>query len=120
MGMKHYQDPQEQLPPKLLTEGARVDPEWLRRFLSNPALSETDTNRNGVRPYLKVHMPTFSLSENELRKLVRSSRRSRSSPCPIFRTGANAHSERDRHGAKFVLEHRGALPEVSCYRRSEA
>ena len=36
MGMKQYQDAQEQLPPKLLTEGARVDPEWLRRFLSNP------------------------------------------------------------------------------------
>jgi hypothetical protein len=39
--------------------------------LSNPALSETDTNRNGVRPYLKVRMPTFSFSDNELRKLVR-------------------------------------------------
>ena len=62
---------QEQLPPKLLTEGARVDPEWLRRFLSNPSLSTSDTNRNGVRPYLKVRMPTFSFSENELRKLVR-------------------------------------------------
>src|SRR5579862_9521078 len=73
MGMKRYQDPdwKEQLPPKLLTEGARVDPEWLRRFLSNPALSTTDTNRNGVRPYLKVRMPTFSFSDNELRKLVR-------------------------------------------------
>ena len=73
MGMKRYQDPdwKEQLPPKLLTEGARVDPEWLRRFLSNPSLSETDTNRNGVRPYLKVRMPTFSFSDNELRKLVR-------------------------------------------------
>jgi hypothetical protein len=73
MGMKKYQDPdwKEQLPPKLLTEGARVDPEWLRRFLSNPSLSETDTNRNGVRPYLKVRMPTFSFSNNELRKLVR-------------------------------------------------
>ena len=33
MGMKHYQDAQEQLPPKFLTEGARVDPEWLRKFL---------------------------------------------------------------------------------------
>ncbi|HZU44359.1 MAG TPA: cytochrome c, partial [Terriglobales bacterium] len=73
MGMKRYQDPdwKEQLPPKLLTEGARVDPEWLRRFLSNPSLSTTDTNRNGVRPYLKVRMPTFSFSDNELRKLVR-------------------------------------------------
>ncbi len=71
MGMKKYQDTPEQLPPKLLTEGARVDPEWLRRFLSNPSLSDTDTNRNGVRPYLQVRMPTFSFSDNELRKLVR-------------------------------------------------
>jgi hypothetical protein len=36
MGMKHYQEAQEQLPPKLLTEGARVDPAWLLRFLTNP------------------------------------------------------------------------------------
>jgi cytochrome c551/c552 len=71
MGLKQYQDAQEQLPPKLLTEGARVDPEWLRKFLSNPSLSTTDTNRNGVRPYLKVRMPTFSFSDLELRKLVR-------------------------------------------------
>jgi hypothetical protein len=71
MGMKRYQDAQEMLPPKLLTEGARVDPQWLLRFLTNPALSDTDTNRNGVRTYLQVHMPTFSFSENELGKLVR-------------------------------------------------
>jgi hypothetical protein len=69
--LPRYQDVQEQLPPKLLTEGARVDPEWLRRFLSNPSLSTSDTNRNGVRPYLGVRMPTFSFSDNELRKLVR-------------------------------------------------
>jgi len=71
MTLPQYQDAQEQLPPKLLTEGGRVDPEWLRKFLSNPSLSTTDTNRNGVRPYLKVRMPTFSFSDNELRKLVR-------------------------------------------------
>jgi len=71
MGLAQYRDTPEQLPPKLLTEGARVNPEWLRGFLSNPSLSETDTNRNGVRPYLRVRMPTFSFSDNELRKLVR-------------------------------------------------
>ncbi len=73
MGVPRYQGPdgQEQLPPKLLTEGARVDPDWLLRFLTNPALSDKDTNRNGVRSYLQVHMPTFSFSENELGKLVR-------------------------------------------------
>ena len=71
MKQQYYRDNPEQLPPKLLTEGARVDPEWLRRFLTNPSLTTTDTNRNGVRPYLNVRMPTFSFSDNELRKLVR-------------------------------------------------
>ena len=71
MSVKRYQDAQEQLPPKLLTEGARVDPDWLLRFLTNPALNENDTNRNGIRSYLQVRMPTFSFSENELGKLVR-------------------------------------------------
>ncbi len=73
MHMARYQDPdwKEQLPPKLLTEGARVDPVWLQHFLSNPALSTTDTNRNGIRPYLQARMPTFFFSDNELRKLVR-------------------------------------------------
>jgi cytochrome c2 len=73
MGMTRYQgaDGQEQLPPKLLTEGARVNPEWLLRFLKNPALNDKDDNRNGVRSYLQVRMPTFSFSENELGKLVR-------------------------------------------------
>lgn len=71
MSVKRYQDAQEQLPPKLLTEGARVDPEWLLGFLKNPALNNKDTNRNGVRSYLQVRMPTFSFSDNELGKLVR-------------------------------------------------
>ena len=73
MTMARYQGPdgQEQLPPKLLTEGARVNPAWLLGFLNNPSLSDVDTNRNGVRSYLQVRMPTFSFSENELGKLVR-------------------------------------------------
>jgi len=71
MAMARYKDAQEQLPPKLLTEGARVEPEWLLHFLNNPSLTDKDTNRNGVRSYLQVRMPTFSFSENELGKLVR-------------------------------------------------
>jgi cytochrome c551/c552 len=106
----------EQLPPGLTTEGARVDPDWLLRFLSDPSLSggegreahgapqptparsasapaangaapstrpssngashaalkpQPGANRNGVRTYLKVRMPTFNFSPNELRTLVR-------------------------------------------------
>ena len=58
------------LPPVLTSEGARVNPEWLKGFLANPALSATDEDRDGVRQYLKVRMPTFFLSDDEIRKLV--------------------------------------------------
>ena len=58
------------LPPILTFEGARVNPDWLKKFLANPALSTTDTNRNGVRTYLQVRMPTFFLSDDEIRILV--------------------------------------------------
>ncbi len=123
MGMKKYQDPdwKDQLPPKLLTEGARVDPEWLRRFLSNPSLSTTDTNRNGVRPYLKVRMPTFSFSDNELRKLVRFFQALSQQPMPYIpeQVPVLTH-ERNRHGAQPVLEHCCALLEVPRDGRSGA
>jgi cytochrome c2 len=70
-GLPFYQaENKANLPPVLTSEGARVNPDWLKRFLSNPSLSTTDTNRNGVRSYLQVRMPTFSLSDNEIRKLV--------------------------------------------------
>ena len=71
--MARYQDPdwRDQKPPTLIGEGARVNPEWLMHFLNNPALSETETNRDGVRQYLKARMPTFSFSDGEIRKIVR-------------------------------------------------
>ena len=71
MGLPMYQGQEKQnLPPRLTQEGARVDPDWLKRFLANPALSATDTNRDGVRSYLQVRMPTFYFSDDELRSLV--------------------------------------------------
>ena len=129
--LPQYNTPEtkDQVPPGLTTEGARVDPEWLLRFLTDPSLSGVDIhgganqgttrpqtpraarpgsaripmengangvgvregqqqteqggelmgtlkpqpgeNRNGVRKYLKVRMPTFNFSPNELRTLVR-------------------------------------------------
>lgn len=71
--LPRYQHPdwKEQVPPSLIQEGARTDPEWLAAFLANPALSDSDTGRNGVRTYLKVRMPTFHFSPNEIRILVR-------------------------------------------------
>ncbi len=111
-----YSGLKEFLPPQLTSEGARVDPDWLMKFLKDPSLmqagekpaqpssssaapaaspssspasvgarpaasandqsggrliSQPGANRNGVRPYLQVHMPTFNFSPNELRVLVR-------------------------------------------------
>ncbi|MGI8897499.1 MAG: c-type cytochrome [Pyrinomonadaceae bacterium] len=125
MDVPVYQTPEgkDLLPPRLTSEGARVDPNWLLRFLQDPSLSDQKgqvaqpapnqastpggtpggaaggnenarTNggnagngtatqkggqlkaqpgldRNGVRPYLKARMPTFSFSPNELQTLVR-------------------------------------------------
>ena len=70
--LPQYQgDNKIKLPPPLIPEGARVDPNWLAHFLDNPAMSKTDLNRNGVRSYLEVRMPTFSFSDDEIQKLVR-------------------------------------------------
>jgi cytochrome c551/c552 len=71
MGLPQFQGENKQnLPPMLTSEGARVNPEWLKGFLANPSLSTTDVNRNGVRSYLQVRMPTFFLSDDEIRTLV--------------------------------------------------
>jgi cytochrome c551/c552 len=89
MGLPMYEaDGKEQLPPRLVSEGARVNPQWLLRFLKDPSLSDengapppkgTDPaalsqqpglNRDGVRVYLKARMPTFNFSPNELQALV--------------------------------------------------
>jgi cytochrome c1 len=118
MGMKQYQDVQEQLPPKLLTEGARVDPEWLRRFLSNPSLSTTDTNRNGVRPYLKVRMPTFSFSDNELRKLVRFFQALSQQPMPYIPEQVPTLTSKETDMARSLFSSTAA-PCLKCHATGE-
>ncbi|MGZ8844395.1 MAG: c-type cytochrome, partial [Pyrinomonadaceae bacterium] len=117
--LPYYSGQKEYLPPPLTSEGARVDPDWLMKFLKDPSLMQAGekpstpssaparpasspaasaspgagprittaasandqsngrllaqwgANRNGVRPYIQVHMPTFNFSPNELRVLVR-------------------------------------------------
>jgi hypothetical protein len=83
----------EYRPPPLTSEGARVDPNWLLKFLHDPSLSgapapkaepaapasgegavsangsqnkyqvQPRADRNGVRPYLKVRMLTFNFAK---------------------------------------------------------
>jgi mono/diheme cytochrome c family protein len=116
MKMKKYQDPdwKEQLPPKLYTEGARVNPEWLRHFLSNPSLSDTDTNRNGVRSYLKVRMPSFSFSDDELRKLVRFFQALSQQPMPYIPEQVPVLSAKETEMARSLFSSTAA-PCLKCH-----
>ena len=98
------------LPPVLTSEGARVNPEWLKRFLANPSLSTTDTNRDGVRSYLQVRMPTFSFSDDEIRSLVLFFERHFASGPAVHSAEARAaHDCRSRHGARSSLPARPRL-----------
>ena len=119
MGLPQYKDVQEQLPPKLLTEGARVDPEWLRKFLTNPALSNADTNRNGVRPYLKVRMPTFSFSDNELRKLVRFFQALQQQPMPYIPEQVPVLTSKETDMARSLFSSTAA-PCLKCHATGDA
>jgi cytochrome c2/transcription termination factor NusB len=114
MAMARYQDAQEQLPPKLLTEGARVDPQWLLHFLTNPALNDADTNRNGLRPYLQVRMPTFSFSENELGKLVRFFQALSRQPFPYIPDPAPVLTAKETEMARSLFSS-PAAPCLKCH-----
>jgi cytochrome c551/c552 len=114
MAMARYQDAQEQLPPKLLTEGARVDPEWMLRFLKNPALNDKDINCNGVRSYLQVRMPTFSFSENELGKLVRFFQALSRQPFPYIPEEVPALTAKETEMARSLFSS-PAAPCLKCH-----
>lgn len=70
--LPQYQGPNAGLaPPSLVGVGARLNPEWLAKFLRNPAMSTHSLDRNGVRVYLDARMPTFNLWDEEIGALVR-------------------------------------------------
>jgi len=49
-------------PPDLIGEGRKVQPDWLFKFLKNP--------QTKIRPWLKVRMPTFGFSDEEVNTLI--------------------------------------------------
>jgi cbb3-type cytochrome oxidase cytochrome c subunit len=116
MQLPRYQDPdwKEQLPPKLLTEGARVNPDWMLKFLRNPALDDKDTNKNGVRPYLKVRMPTFEFSDNELRILVRFFQASAEQPMPYLPQPVEPLTPKEQDMARALFSSTAA-PCLKCH-----
>jgi len=119
--LARYQDPdwKDQKPPTLIGEGARVRPDWLMRFLNNPALSENDTNRDGVRQYLKVRMPTFSFSDGEIRKLVRFFEALSSQAEPFISEQLDPLSDQERTMARGLFTSEGA-PCLKCHMTGDA
>jgi cytochrome c2 len=115
-GVPRYQDPdwKEQLPPSLVQEGARVNPEWLARFLENPALARDDASQNGVRTYLHARMPTFHFSPNEIRALVRFFEAMASQASPYIPTKLPPLDERERQLARELFSSQGA-PCLKCH-----
>ena len=114
--LPRYQDPdwKERVPPTLVQEGARVNPEWLTRFLANPAMHDTDMNRNGVRSYLEVRMPTFHFSPNEVRTLVRFFEALAAQPSPHIPTKLEPLSDRERQMARALFSSKAA-PCLKCH-----
>jgi len=114
--LKRYQDPEwrDQRPPSLVGEGARVNPDWLMRFLANPAMNQADTNRNGVRSYLKVRMPTFFFSDGEMRKLVRFFTALSAQATPYIPPKLEPLTARERLMARQLFASEGA-PCLSCH-----
>jgi mono/diheme cytochrome c family protein len=114
--LPRYQDPdwKEQLPPTLIGEGARVDPNWLARFLENPAMSAAEVNRNGVRSYLRVRMPTFSFSNEEIRKIVRFFEALSAQAQPYIPTKLEPLTERERDMARGLFTSTAA-PCLKCH-----
>jgi len=51
------------LPPNLTSEGSRVQPEWLSGYLVDPGIARQ-------RHWLRVQMPTFGFSGEEIRTIV--------------------------------------------------
>ncbi|HEV7396108.1 MAG TPA: c-type cytochrome [Pyrinomonadaceae bacterium] len=135
----------EDLPPRLTSEGARVDPNWLLKFLHDPSLSgeqaaavqpaatpqaspgavttgngsqnkyqlQPGADRNGVRPYLKVRMPTFNFSPNELQTLVRFFMAMSGQQEPYIREQLAPLTEQEKSVARQIFT--GGSPCLKCH-----
>ena len=146
MGLPMYQnaDGKEQLPPRLTSEGARVNPDWLLRFLKDPSQAtpaeraslaqavvghaqsgddwaestglhaQPGMNRNGVRRYLKARMPTFNFSPNELQALVNFFMGGSSQPQPYIPERLDPLST-DEQGMARALFSSNAAPCLKCH-----
>jgi cytochrome c2 len=148
MNLQQYQaDLAQNLPPRLTSEGARVDPAWLLRFLHDPSLGEGKAgaaagqgteakaggaadqssgklieqpgmNRNGVRPYLQARMPTFNFSPDELQTLVRFFVALSGQDTPYIKDKLEPLTEQERTVARQIFTN--GTPCLKCHITGEA
>ena len=115
MSLPQYQgDNKDKLPPQLIGEGARVNPRWLEHFLQNPALDPVNTDRDGVRSYLTLRMPTFSFSDDEVQKLVRFFSALASQSLPYMPPRLDPLTDQERQMARQLFTH-PAAPCLKCH-----
>ncbi len=96
-------------PPNLKSEGARVQPEWLYRFFTEPGT---------VRPWLQVRMPTFDFDDEQLNALTAYFAALDGAPYPfeeVFTTAHEYPSDLVREGAVLAADQRGSLQCLSCH-----
>lgn len=58
------------LPPTLVGVGFRLKPDWMAKFLRDPSMGGGRARPESTRAHLKIRMPTFDFSEEEIEKLV--------------------------------------------------
>lgn len=71
-------NPLNRAPPRLIGQGAKTQPDWLYHFLRHvngqpnisPPGSPPVVGENRIRPWLKVRMPSFPLTEPDAKALV--------------------------------------------------
>ncbi len=98
-------------PPSLTSQGARVQPEWLYRFFTEPTT---------VRPWLDVRMPTFDFDDHELNALTAYFAAVDDVPYPFESVYTAAHeypSDLVREGGELAADQRGSLQCFSCHFR---
>ena len=77
-------------------------------------MSGSDVNRNGVRSYLKVRMPTFSFSDGEIRKIVRFFEALSAQAQPYMPTKLEPLTDKERDMARGLFTSTAA-PCLKCH-----
>jgi len=92
-------------PPNLVGEGKKVHAEWLFDFLHEPST---------IRPWLKVRMPTFRLSTDELNTLVTYFNELDNQPFPFAERVDTGLTEEEYHAAERLFS-KDYLDCASCH-----